>query len=433
MTGPQGLDLKGPRAFAAVKAKLIAAAGAEISTVDQAVLAFLSADAVFLLDGCSKALVLSVRGYATRAPEEPGTETLVRGPREGFVESVRINTSLLRRRLRDPNFKLISMRLGRRSHTDCVLAYVQDIVDPDLLSEVQQRLATVDIDHVLESGTLEQLIEDSWLSPFPQVQYTERPDKVIAAVLEGRVALLVDGTPFVLLVPATFPQFFQAGEDYYERWMIASFIRFLRTAASYIATFLPALYVAAISYHPGLLPSKLALAIAANREGLPFPAVVEALLMEISFEMFREAGARLPGPIGQTVGIVGGLIVGEAAVTANLASPGMIIVVAMTAIAAFSIPSYNMAIGFRVMRFPLMMAAAVLGLYGLMLGFILINVHMVTMKSFGVVYLEPFAPYRFRDWKDLLVRAPMRAMRTRPQLTKSRQRLREDSDKEGGW
>ena len=184
--------------------------------MDQAVLAFHSADAVLLLDGYAQGLVLAVRGFPVRGIAEPGTENMIRGPREGFVEGLRINTALLRRRLRDPNFKMISMRLGRRTHTDCVLAYVQDLVDPDLLSEVQQRLAGIDCDLILESGNIEQLIEDSWLSPFPQVQSTERPDKVIAAVLEGRVAILVDGTPFVLLVPATFPQFFQAGEDYWQ-------------------------------------------------------------------------------------------------------------------------------------------------------------------------------------------------------------------------
>ncbi|MBS3975724.1 MAG: spore germination protein [Syntrophomonadaceae bacterium] len=434
MRGTQEVCLQGEDAFKAIKDKLLSVAGAgEISTVDQAVLAFHSADAVFLLDGYSQGLVLAVRGFPVRGIAEPGTENMIRGPREGFVEGLRINTALLRRRLRDPNFKMISMRLGRRTHTDCVLAYVQDLVDPDLLSEVQQRLANIDCDLILESGNIEQLIEDSWLSPFPQVQSTERPDKVIAAVLEGRVAILVDGTPFALLVPATFLQFFQAGEDYYERWLIASVVRMLRIFASYVATFTPALYVAVLSFHPGLLPTNLALAVAATREGIPFPAVVEALIMEVAFELFREAGARLPGPIGQTVGIVGGLIVGEAAVAANLASPGMVIVVALTALAGFSIPAYNMAIGFRLVRFPLTILAATLGLYGVMLGFIIINIHMVSLRSFGVTYLSPLAPYRFRDWKDILIRAPARAMVTRPAITRARQPKRENSDKPEGW
>jgi len=234
------------------------------------------------------------------------------------------------------------------------------------------------------------------------------------------------------LVPATFPQFFQAGEDYYERWLIGSVIRLLRILASYVATFTPALYVAIVSFHPGLLPTNLALSIAATRQGVPYPAVVEAFIMEVAFELFREAGARLPGPIGQTVGIVGGLIVGDAAVRANLASPGMVIVVALTALAGFSIPAYNMAIGFRLTRFPLMFLAATLGLYGLILGFIIINIHMVSLKSFGVTYLSPLAPYRLRDWKDILIRAPYRALTMRPLMTKSRQPKREGSDRQEG-
>jgi spore germination protein len=428
---PSGLCLEGKEALKAVREKLLSVAGTlEISTVDQAVLSAHSGDPVLLLDGYDRGLALSVRRFLLRGITEPGTETLIRGPREGFVEGLRINTSMLRRRLRDPNFKLIGMRLGRRTHTDCVIAYVQDLVDPDLLSEVQQRLAGIDCDAILESGYIEQLIEDSWLSPFPQVQSTERPDKVIASVLEGRVAILVDGTPFALLVPATFPQFFQAGEDYYERWLIGSVVRMLRIFASYVATFTPALYVAIVSFHPGLLPTNIALAVAATREGIPYPLVVEALIMEVAFELFREAGARLPGPIGQTVGIVGGLIVGDAAVRANLASPGMVIVVALTALAGFSIPAYNMAIGFRLMRFPLLFLGATLGLYGLMLGFIIINIHMVSLKSFGVPYLSPLAPYRVRDWKDILIRAPAWLLTTRPLMTNARQAKRDNSKRQ---
>ncbi len=428
------LPLLGEAALQWVQDSLIAIGEvARIRTVDQVVATMLTANTVVLLDTCPVGLNLNIRGFATRGVDEPVTETLIRGPREGFVENIRFNTALLRRKLRDPGLKLVGLKLGARSKTDCALVYVQDIVHPDLLAEVQKRLATIDIDSVPESGIIEQLIEDSIFSPFPQVQYTERPDKVIAAVLEGRVALLVDGTPFALIMPATFPQFFQSGEDYYERWLIASFTRILRIGASYVATFAPALYVAIISYHPGILPTELALAIAATRQGVPFPAVVEALMMEIAFELLREAGARLPQPIGQTVGIVGGLIVGDAAVRAGLVSPIMIIVVAMTAIASFSIPSYNLAIGFRLLRFPLLFAAAVLGFFGLAIGFIIINVHMVSLKSFGAVYLSPMVPYRTPDWKDLFWRAPYRLMQRRPVSTKACDPVRLNPNKEKGW
>lgn len=377
----------------------------------------LSGDTVLLIDGIARGLIISSRGWTTRGIGEPETESLIRGSREGFTETLRVNTSLIRRRLRNPDLKFENMVVGTRSKTDLVIVYIDSLVNKDVLAETKKRLETINIDGVLESGYIEQLIEDSFLSPFPQIQYTERPDKVVAALLEGRVALLLDGTPFALMVPATFPQFFQSPEDYYERWIIGSFTRTLRIAASYIAAFTPALYIAAASYHPGLIPTRLLLAIAASRQGVPFPPLVEAFMMELAFELFREAGARLPRPIGQSIGIVGGLIIGEAVVSANLASPIIVIIVAVTAIASFTIPSYSLAIGFRIIRFPLMFAAAALGLYGIMLGFIIINIHMVTMKSFGVSYLTPFAPYRIRDWKDLILRAPLKNLLTRPILT----------------
>jgi spore germination protein len=245
--------------------------------------------------------------------------------------------------------------------------------------------------------------------------------------------LLIDGTPFALIVPAVFGQFFQSPEDYYSRWILGSFMRTLRLFASYFATFTPAFYIAVSSFHPGLMPTKLAMSIAAAREGVPFPAFVEALIMELSFELFREAGARLPRPIGQTVGIVGGLIVGQAAVSAKLASPIMIIVVALTAIAGFSIPSFTLAEGFRILRFPLMIAAAVFGLYGVTLGFIIINIHMVSLKSFGKSYLAPFVPYRIKDFKDLFIRAPLRSMEKRPDFLEQQDEKRQDNLRDQGW
>ncbi|MHB1126033.1 MAG: spore germination protein [Bacillota bacterium] len=405
----------------------------EKAAVDEIILSALSGDAVFLVEGSTTALVVSARGWASRGIEEPPSESLVRGPRDGFTENIRTNTALIRRKLRDPRLMITARKVGRRSQTDLAIAYIEDIVNPEVLRQVKHRLESFDIDIVLESGYIEQFIEDSYLSPFPQVQYSERPDKVVAALVEGRVALILDGTPFVLIVPASFGQFFQSPEDYYERWIIGSLARALRILASYVATFTPALYVALLSYHPGLIPTQLAIAISASREGIPYPAVVEVLILEVAFEMFREAGARLPRAIGQTVGIVGGIIIGQAAVQAGLASNIVVIVVALTAIASFSIPNYNMAIGFRMLRFPLLFAAGVLGLYGIMLGFVVINVHMVTMKSFGVTYLSPLIPYRPSDYKDLLIRAPMRALRRRPDFLGPQDAQRQDERKWEGW
>jgi len=401
--------------------------------VMEIVVAVLSGDTAFLVDGAAAALIVNTRGWAGRAIEEPVTESLVRGPREGFTETLRTNTALLRRHLRDPHLRIRQFRLGRRGQTDCALAYLEGVVRPEVVEEVGKRLQTIDIDCLLETGEVEQFIEDSPFSVFPQVQYSERPDKVVAGLLEGRVAVLVDGTPFVILVPAVFGHFFTSPEDYYERWVIGSLLRLLRYLASFVATFLPATYVALTSFHPGLWPTPLALAIAAGREGIPFPSVVEALLMELAFELLREAGARLPRPIGATIGIVGGIIIGDAAVRSKLVSPIMVVVVALTAIASFTIPSYNMAIAFRILRFPITLAAGVLGLYGVVLSFILLNVHLVCLKSFGVVYLSPLVPYRRQDWKDAVFRAPLRVMVSRPVMLRPVDRRRQVNRKRGGW
>ncbi|MDS1030286.1 spore germination protein [Bacillota bacterium LX-D] len=394
----------------------------------------LSGDAILFVDGIDQALIISARGWASRGIGEPETESLVRGPREGFTETIRFNTALLRRRLKNPDLKMEAMRIGARAQSDLVVAYIEGIVNQKVLQETKKRLNSIEIDGALESGYIEQLIEDNFLSPFPQVQYTERSDKVMAALLEGRVAILLDGTPFVLMVPATFPQFFQSPEDYYERWIIGSFTRSLRIVGAYIAAFAPAIFIATITYHPGLIPAKLMLAIAAAKEGVPFPAIVQAIIMELAFELFREAGARLPKPVGQTVGIVGGIIVGDAAVSANLASPIMLIVVALTAVASFTIPSYNLVIGIRLIRFPLMIAAAVLGFYGVMLGFIILQIHLASIKTFGVDYLSPAIPYQVRDWKDLFIRAPLHKLTTRPITTGAEDTVRQPKSDEGrGW
>ena len=254
------------------------------------------------------------------------------------------------------------------------------------------------------------------MSPFPQLLATERPDKVAGNLLEGFVAIIVDNTPFVLIAPATFSMFLQAGEDYYERWMFSSMLRILRILISFIALFLPAIYVALVSFHQNLIPMDLMISIAANREGVPFPSLVEALIMETTIEILREAGLRLPKPIGQAVGIVGGLVIGEAAVRAGIVSPIMVIVVALTAISSFALPEYAMGIAIRILRFTMMLVAGTLGLYGIMLGYIMINVHLVKLKSFGIDYLAPYVPYRLRNWKDLMISDPIKKMRQRPNV-----------------
>ncbi|MBA1334823.1 MAG: Nutrient germinant receptor inner membrane subunit A (GerKA/GerAA/GerBA) [Firmicutes bacterium] len=383
--------------------------------LDKAMTSLLSGDTLLLVDGYRKVIVIGSKGWTNRGVQEPQTESVVRGPREGFSETLRINTSLLRRRLKDPNLKIKQLQMGKQSKTDIAVAYMDNIVNRGVLEEVNRRLEAIDIDGVMDSGYIEQMIEDNWFSPFPQVQNTERPDKVAAALLEGRVAIICDNTPFVLLVPATLNILFQASEDYYERWFVASAIRLLRYVSASVSYLFPAVYIAITSYHPGLIPTDLALYIAGTRSTVPFPAFIEALLMEATLELLREAGIRLPGPIGQTIGIVGGLVIGTAAVDAGLVSPIMVIIVSLTAIASFTISSYNIAIPFRLLRFMLMLLALILGLYGIMIGILITLVHLCSLKSFGVPYLSPLVGTPYYELKDSFIKAPRISMQKRPE------------------
>ncbi|MCI3925111.1 spore germination protein [Paenibacillus sp. TRM 82003] len=396
------------------------------STLDDVMKAVLSGDTAFLVDGAVDAIVVGTRGWETRSLDEPSTESVVRGPKEGFVETIRVNTALIRRQIRDPSLRMDYLSVGRRSKRDVYVVYLDGIVHPPLVEEVKRRIASIDVDDPGGSGFIEQWISDDFLSPFPQVLGTERPDNVVNAVYQGKVAVLVDGTPFQLVLPVTLGSGFQSPEDYYLNWHISTLVRSLRMVAAFIATFLPAIYIALVEFHHGLIPSKLAFSIAGAREGVPFPAVVEAFMMEITLELLREAGIRLPKPIGPTIGIVGGLVIGESAVAAGIVSPVMVIVVAVTAIASFALPAYSFAISLRMIRFGIMLTAAVFGLYGLVLSYILLNIHLVNLSSFGVPYLTPYAPFFGKDWKDLVLRAPHTALEKRPEVMKP-----EDSDRMG--
>lgn len=375
-------------------------------TIDDVSNGILSGSVVFYLDGIDTVLVIDAKGGETRSIEQPVTETLVRGSRSSFVENIGTNLSLVRRYIRDPNLRFKTHQIGRRSKQNLVVAYVDGIVNPEILKEVNRRLQTIDIDDAPGTGYIEQWIEDSFLSPFPQILETERPDMVSAALLQGKVAILLDGTPFVLFAPTTMSDAFKSPEDYYERWLYGTLLRVLRYFGAFLALILPALYISLVSFHQGLLPTKLAISIAASREGVPFSPVVEAILMVVTLELLQEAGIRLPTPIGQTIGIVGGLVLGQAAVQAGIVSPIMVIVIALTAIAAYATPTFSFGITLRILRFAFLFAAAIFGLYGIILVYIMINIHMVNLSSFGVPYSTPFAPTMLRDFKDLVLRAP---------------------------
>lgn len=386
----------------------------------------LSGDTVILIDNIDKCLVFDTKELPARSIGEPETETVIRGPRDGFTESVKINMTLVRRRIKDYNLKIKMQSIGKRSKTSVAVMYMEDIVDKALVQEVNERLKSVDIDAVIDSSILENLIEDNFLSPFPQIENTERPDSVAAALYEGRVAIIVDNSPFVLIVPATIGTLMQSSEDYYTRWTEASFVRILRLLAILLSLLAPALYVAITAYHPGLLPTKLTYFLAASRTNVPFPAVVEAVLMELTMELLRESGTRIAGPIGSTVGIVGGLIIGQAAVEAGIVSPLMIIIVAVTTISSFAIPSYELSAGFRIWRFILILCSAIFGLYGIMLGLIILGTHLIKLNSFRVPFTSPYSGLGVSsgDLKDTLIKAPIQALETRPKFTLPRNKRR---------
>ncbi|TVY08434.1 spore germination protein [Paenibacillus cremeus] len=404
--------------------------GLPVNEVDQAdnlkkvVRSVLSGDTAMLIDYNDKALLLNTKGWEKRGVEEPRTESVVRGPRNGFTETLRINTAQIRLRIKDPDLIVKNMTVGKRSNTDVAVIYLDGVANEQIVQTVVKRIQAIDIDAAMESGYIEQFIEDNHWTPFPLIQNTERPDKATANILEGKIAIICDGSPFCLIAPAVFSQFYHSPEDYYERFLIGTLIRLIRVVSMGMALMLPSLYIAFSSFHPEMIPSRLVIAMAAGRSTVPFPSIVEAFLMEVTMEILREASVRLPGPIGPTIGIVGALVVGQAAVQAGIVSPIMVIVVALTTIGSFAAPSYSAAIALRMLRFPLMIAAALFGLYGIMLFLILIIIHLCSLKSFGVPYMAPIAPSRVNDMKDTAIRVPLHWMKKRPSIFRPRDPVR---------
>ncbi len=401
----------------------------EVDYIEEAMTLVLSGETLLFLDGYDKCIIIASRLWPARTTSEPIGETVVRGPRDGFVETIRFNTALVRRRIRDPFLKVKQTQVGARSKTDVAFVYIDDLVDKGVLKKVEDKLKSIDIDAIIDSGYVQQFLEENPLTPFPQIQTTERPDVAAAAIYEGRVAIIVDNSPFVLIMPVTFTAFFQSAEDYYIRPFVATAIRLLRIIAIFISVLAPAIYVATTAFNPEIIPAKLALSITASREGVPFPAVIEMIIMEVTLDLLREAGIRLPKPIGSTIGVVGGLVIGQAAVTAGIVSPIAVIVIAITALATFTTPHYEIESAFRFVRLGMILIASIFGLYGVILGIIFTIIHLVKIESYGVPYFEPLAPFNLRDMKDsLFLRAPWRKMKERPQFINNDNEIRQAGD-----
>lgn len=385
----------------------------------------LTGSAVVFIEGCEQALIVETKGWEHRSVGQPTTEQVIRGSHDAFTENFRTNTGLVRARLRSENLITEMMSLGTVAKTDVAVMYVAGVVNPQLVEEVKRRIESVDLDYIADSGLLEQFIEDNPRSMIPQTLATERPDRVSNMLAEGHVALFVGQSPFVIVLPTVLWTLMHTPEDGLLRFQFGTFGRLVRLLALFTAILLPGVYVAVTNYHSEMLPTDLMLAIAGSREQVPFPAVVEILFMEFSIELIREAGIRIPSVIGPTIGIVGALIIGQAAVQAGLVSPILVIVVAITALASFTMPDYGLSYAIRIFRFLFLLAGAMFGFYAIALGMTVLVARLTVMRSFGVPILSPVAPSMDNE-PNILFRGPAYAMNQRPAYLRTRKQWNQD-------
>ncbi|TMV50010.1 spore germination protein [Paenibacillus mesophilus] len=390
--------------------------------------AILHGSSVLLIEGRAEVYAMDTTGWPQRAIEDPQIEASLKGAHQGFVETGSQNIAMLRRYIPNRELKVQEIWVGERGHSKLSVLYLADVTHPEVLQELVDRIRKLDVDVIINTGELAELIEDNPYSPFPQFILTERPDAAASQILQGRIVVVVDRSPSVLVAPVSFTSFFQNVDDYSTRWSIATFIRLLRLFAFFVAILLPAFYIAITSYNFETIPVKLLITIGDSRGRVPFPPFVEAILMEITLEMMREAGVRLPAPVGQTVGIVGGIVIGQAIVQAGLVSNIMVIIVAFTAIASFILPNYDMVAAVRLLRFGMMVAASMFGIVGIVIGVMLMIGHLISLESLGTPYGTPYGPMRFADWKDALVRLPLWKMKDRPVGTRAVQSKRQGSN-----
>ena len=345
---------------------------------------------MLFVDSLDTAFNLDVKGFKQRNIDSPSNEVVVRGSQEAFVENIRTNTSMIRRLVNNENLVMETLTVGQITKTQVSIGYIKSLANEDLVAEVRYRINNLSVDYLISSGQLEQLIQDSPESLFPQMVATERPDKVSNFLLEGRVIIIVNGSPYVLVAPGVFVDFITSPEDLNLKYQFSNMQKLIRLIAIFLSLLLPGIYIAITNYHQELIPTELLFTIAAARESVPFPTFVEILLMEISFELIREAGLRVPTPLGSTIGIVGALILGEAAVSASLVSPVLIIIIAITGICSFSIPDFSLNFTFRIYRFIYIILGYVAGFLGISVVLFIQLVIMCKLKSFGSPYINPY-------------------------------------------
>jgi len=364
--------------------------------------------------------------FAVRSPNEPENEHVIRGPHEGFVEGFDANMSLIRKRLAIPNLVVHSLRLGSDTQTLVNYIYIESLADEDVVADVKRRLESIKSNKVISTGQIEDYLEDSVLSPFPQFLNTERPDRVVSNLLEGKIVIFTNDSPTALIAPVNFFTFYESPDDYNARVLVGSFYRILRILSFVTAIFLPAFYIAVVGFHSEILPAELGKQVKLAVNEIPYPPIFEALILELFIELIRESAVRLPTPIGQTIGIVGGLVIGNAIVDAGLVSNFMVIVVAMTAISSFVIPSWEMNMTIRLIRFPFMFAASLFGFFGIAIGTLVLFIHLMNVSSLKQPYFTPIVPFDPVKFKDVFVRMPY------VRLKKQQKTFTNGADKEGG-
>ncbi|MBC9785809.1 spore germination protein [Heliobacterium chlorum] len=383
-------------------------------SIDSAIQSLLYGNVLVLVDGIPYAFVIDAKGWEIRSISDPETERVVRGPREGFIENILTNLTMIRRKMINPDLKMVFREIGTRTRTKICIVYVEGIARPEILEEVYRRLDKVQLDGVLEPEYIIEFIRDAPLSLFETIGTTERPDTAVGKLLEGRIVIMVDGSPFAITLPYLFLEYFQANKDYYDNFFYSSANRLLRYISFFLTTSTPAIYVSLVNFHQEMIPTRLLVSIAAAKEGVPFPAAIEAFIMLMAFQLLREAGVRLPSPVGQAVSIVGALILGEAAVTAKIISAPMVIVVALTGISGFIVPEMPGVSFFLSLFF--LFACSFIGFFGYIFAVIAVTIHITSLRSFGMSYLSNLTSIHLQELKDTAVRAPWWWMTYRPRL-----------------
>lgn len=374
----------------------------------------LNGEIIYLQNGFDCTLSSSFKRTEHRAITEPSVEKTVKGSHEGFIESLDVNVSILRRKIMNTELKFKQLKVGTTCKQSVVIAYINGIANPEMVNLVYDKISKINFDGLNGAGYIEQIITDHPSSIFPQIMATERPDKAMPALLEGRLVVLLDGTPVALILPVTFFSFFQAPDDYNQSWLIGSFLRLIRLLGMMIALFLPGIYIAILTFHYFMVPLSLLVPIAESRTRVPFPPVLEAMIMELIIEFLKESAVRLPTYVGTSIGIVGGLVLGQAAVEAGIVSNMMVIIVGVTAISSFLIPSVNMSYAIRITRFFIMVLSSIFGLLGVTVSMVLILAHLMTLESMGQPYFQPIVPIKWKGLKDAIARLPLAFQKSRP-------------------